>query len=250
MKKTPIDDATHVVLAHEDQDQTPPQSSTSLSAAAAGDVFASLARLSLASVGGGLVGLALQRQQERQSSTHWQQPDTDTRRKIVPRALRKGPPSPQQHRLGFSHLPRSWAISCFLFTLILEGSRLVSPASLIYQQVKEQSQQPEVRPTTTTTRAALVTADYTLGGTMAGWAAAEGQQRAASKHGMTPIRGATGRPLGTLTGLLLGTALGLTAGLVQAAVVVAEDYDNTEASLKQTNAAIPSAVDKEEKTGK
>jgi hypothetical protein len=55
--------------------------------------------------------------------------------------------------------------------------------------------------------------------------------------------------LGTFTGILLGTALGLTAGLVQAAVVAAEDYDNREAaSPTEPNTATSSATDKQEKS--
>jgi hypothetical protein len=138
-------------------------------------------------------------------------------------------------------LPRQWAFSCFLFTVLLETSRLTSPTTVLYKQfvdLKSTTNLNEERDAggdddnadnkkntligigaahkelilSTNQLALFAASDYTIGGLVAGGAAA---LRGDGSSSMS-LASRLGR------GAVVGALLGLTAGIVQAGVIWAE----------------------------
>ena len=152
-------------------------------------MFESVARVSLATVGGGWAGMAMQKKQP------------------------PNYPSGRRPRVQQGHLPRQWALSCCLFCAILETMRLTSPSTILYHQFakamrSEDTDTKDLQAPTPTiqnplTEAALVVADYTIGGLLAGGAAAV----------VRPMVG----------GVVLGTGLGAAAGILQGSILYFEE---------------------------
>jgi hypothetical protein len=117
-----------------------------------------LARVSLASVGGGLVGLSLdhkrrqQRQQQQQQPHHQYSYPASSRTTATTTAVsgnrpRQRPPlsaktaAATSLKRGAASLAKTWSVSCFLFATILETTRWISPTTVLYDFISQQQQQ-------------------------------------------------------------------------------------------------------------
>lgn len=213
-------------------------------------LWESLARVTLASVGGGLAGLAVAKQHRRRppyfnpgrGSKRKHPPiptngGTSSKPRNIPRQRPMGPPAAAAAAAQI--LPRQWALSCFLFTVLLETSRLTSPTTLIYQQylqaltnkpddanAKKRTSSSSSTNLATNQVALFVASDYTIGGLVAGGAAALRGQGSSSLSVASRLG----------SGTIIGALLGFTAGMIQAGVVWAE------AQLTQTT-KMPEATD-------
>jgi hypothetical protein len=147
---------------------------------------------------------------------------------------------------SMTNLPIMWSISCMLFTIILESSRLASPTNIIYKIIDTTKQQ---QPSTTMRsdesnfesvhddntdemkqrkqfqnlmlRTACVSfGDYTIGGTIAGLAGVVGQQyRQRLLQQQSPILPVIQNRIPTIRfGLATGLGLGIVAGTIQAII--------------------------------
>jgi hypothetical protein len=166
------------------------------------DSFQSLVRVSLAGLGGGIVGMGVekshqQRQEETRLAIH--ERHRASRGRFVPStAIAK-----TRSVATRTTLPANWTLSCSFFVLILETARRTSPTSWALQNLSDDS----ALTTNKYKEAALVsTGNYALGGMVAGLAATVARK--------TPMRWGVG----------MGLALGCVAGIVQAGVDVAELY--------------------------
>jgi uncharacterized membrane protein len=192
------------------------------------DTLESLVRITLAGFGGSVVGRAQQRQQagmvntSSSASTSSSTSSNNRRRQRPPMAAAQ---VNQINILG--NQPRTWALSCMIFALILETSRKSSPTTTLLQSVSSMDED-SVKHTAIT-----AVGDYTLGGTaaglvgaLAGWTqkarttlSANAMQLPASILSSKAGR----RPL-ILWGLGAGMSLGFVAGLFQAGVDVGNIY--------------------------
>jgi hypothetical protein len=174
------------------------------------DSFQSLTRVSLAGLGGSIVGMGLEKQQQ-QLQTNVQPLSSEISKSRHSRShyLRSNPPAATgmyRPTIAHANLPATWALSCSFFVLILETARRTSPTSLILKHFQQKESAPLHRFSIYQQRALISTGDYALGGMVAGVAATVARKM--------PIRWGTG----------MGLTLGLAAGVVQAGVDVAEMY--------------------------
>jgi hypothetical protein len=118
-----------------------------------------LARVSLASVGGGLVGLSLdhaRRQQHQQQQQQYTYPPSSSSSSSSPSSRQRPPVAAPMATEASTALKRgaslakTWSVSCFLFAAIIETTRWISPTTVLYdfmlqkrQQEEEQQQQVE-----------------------------------------------------------------------------------------------------------
>jgi hypothetical protein len=194
----PVNDATHSTVSE----------TTTLDETVFGDDFLerileSTVRVTLAGLGGTLVGRGLQEIQQKRA---WEQRDSNLHQRKVPPALVGRP------RLG-TNLPGTWALSCALFVLIVETSRRASPMTMMLQAISQDEEKPKL---SKYQRIAFVSSgDFAFGGTVAGLAATVAKK--------TPIRFGVG----------VGMGLGLAAGVFQAAVDVGELYLLEERETRQ-----------------
>jgi uncharacterized membrane protein len=189
------------------------------------DTLESLVRITLAGFGGSVIGRAQQRQQAGMattSSTSTSTSSNNRRRQRPPMAAAR---VNQINILG--NQPRTWALSCMIFALILETSRRSSPTTTLLQSVSSMDED-SVKHTAIT-----AVGDYTVGGTaaglvgaLAGWTqkarttlSANAMQLPASILSSKAGR----RPL-VLWGLGAGMSLGFVAGIFQAGVDVGNIY--------------------------
>ena len=157
---------------------TSPQSSNNDDGISWSLMMESASRITLASVGGGLAGLA---------------------------RMQRTPGQP-------THLPRSWALSCTLFALVLESCRWTSPTSRVLTALYGPEDKDRLWRVGVT-----ALGNYGLGGSVAGLAGALGQR------GKVPI----------LWGLRIGAGLGVLAGGLQAMIDMGEVYAKQQAALDQ-----------------
>jgi hypothetical protein len=200
-------------------------------------VLESLVKVTLASFGGSLVGLALQRQEDRNRRQPHQHRHSrgsaalDAARRSRPPAaagsMLPRPPPP-------SSLPGQWALSCLLFATVVEAARHASPTSRLLRRLSPPAQQPAaggegaLSSSPPDYRSAFLApvGDSAAGGAAAG--AAGGWALAARTPPPTSPAPAAAPSLLLARGwaragwgLRVGAALGLAAGLVQAAADVA-----------------------------
>mmetsp|Transcript_16856 Transcript_16856/g.31205 ORF Transcript_16856/g.31205 Transcript_16856/m.31205 type:complete len:250 (+) Transcript_16856:41-790(+) len=201
------------------QQELPKQSSFSME-----DVMESMARISLAGLGGSIVGLSLEKRFESMKVT--------TPSGMTAAARRKR--SPMNNRM-MVNLPITWGVSCMVFCSIVETSRLTSPSTIFLHAWQEwngarttEEEEKEVNaatngndtlqystPTTKTIprHATMITiADYSIGGAFAGLAGSFGR-RVHLRNSIFKLQGSQ-RFFGVLPGFLLG----LGAGCLQAAI--------------------------------
>lgn len=179
--------------------------------------FESATRITLASFGGGLVGLALERSKSQSGGV----------------GSRRGPPilKPSLSQA------KVWSLSCMMFALILETSRLSSPTSVIYKSIVEQEDDPQNFDAQLRRKGFVLVGDYTIGGAVAGLSGAMARREPPTRHkAASGSRGGgttfnhtlrrsmvqAGRPPLVLWGLRWGMGLGFAAGLFQAASEVGE----------------------------
>jgi hypothetical protein len=167
--------------------------------------------------------------------------NTNSRRSTV--TLPRRPP--QMHTTikttNMTNLPIMWSISCMLFTIILESSRLASPTNILFQIIGSQQQQLTTTVRTDPTMENDVTkqrvqpfqnlllrtgatsfGDYMIGGTIAGLAGVIGQQRQRQQQLSTHT---INNRIPTIRfGLATGFGLGVIAGTIQAVIDVSNLY--------------------------
>lgn len=165
----------------------------------------SLVRITFVGSGGSLVGLALQKQQS----------FTATPRPVV------------LANSNYKHLPMTWALSCMLFALVMETSRIVSPtSSLLTHWSSSSSKEESFYYGKYQTMAATAIGDCTVGGMVAGLAGVLGMHRQQrNRGGGGPILIAWGLGVGALLGGLLGT--------IQAGIDVGNVYLLEQQNLQQ-----------------
>jgi hypothetical protein len=144
------------------------------------------------------------------------------------------PPMKSASTSALANLPIVWSVSCMLFATILESCRLSSPTNSILQIIDTSSignsflNEKDSDPTRTNfehevQRTAITSfGDYTLGGTIAGFAGVIGQRRQQylqQGQVLTSSRIPT-----TRFGLATGFGLGIIAGTFQAAIDVSNLY--------------------------
>lgn len=195
------------------------------------DTMESLTRITLAGFGGSIVGLAQQRQQQQQQQSVSPRTDSST--------IRKRPPTAasiisQKNNLG--NQPRTWALSCMIFALILETSRRSSPTTVLLDSIRstrrsdkdDDSWNGRVQDT-----AMKAVGDYTIGGTLAGLVGAlagwtEKARTTLSARAMQVpsniLASKAGRRPFIIWGLGAGMSLGLVAGVFQAGIDVGNMY--------------------------
>ena len=177
------------------------------------DVMESMVRISLAGLGGSIVGLALEKRLENMRVT--------TAAGLTAAARRKRSPT------ASVNLPVTWAVSCTLFCMIIETCRLLSPSTMILNQIEawsgnkiplyEYTRDDKQEASTTSTRSRTIRppvvtiADYTIGGAFAGLAGSFGRQ-VQFRNAISKLQGSQ-----RLFGVGPGIALGLAAGCIQAA---------------------------------
>jgi hypothetical protein len=197
-------------------------------------VLESLVKVTLASFGGSLVGLALQRQEDRNRQNQ-RYPYRHSRGSAALEAARRGrPPAAAGSMLPrppLSSLPGQWALSCLLFAAVVEAARHASPTSRLLRRLSPPAQQPAaggegaLSSSPPDYRSAFLApvGDSAAGGAAAG--AAGGWALAARSPPQAPAAAPSlllARGWGRAGwGLRVGAALGLAAGLVQAAADVA-----------------------------
>ena len=208
-------------------DENPPEPVVSIKKGTSEDTLESLVRITLAGFGGSVVGRAQQRQQAGMATSSAASTSTSTssnnrRRQRPPMAAAQ---VNQINILG--NQPRTWALSCMIFAIILETTRRSSPTTVLLQSVSSMDED-SVKHTAIT-----AVGDYTLGGTaaglvgaLAGWTqkarttlSANAMQLPASILSSKAGR----RPL-ILWGLGAGMSLGFVAGIFQAGVDVGNIY--------------------------
>jgi hypothetical protein len=190
------------------------------------DTLESLVRITLAGFGGSLAGLAQQRQQQpgTANSTSASATSSGTSTSSNNRRRQRPPTASlllnQKNALG--NQPRTWALSCMIFALILETSRRSSPTTSLLQSVRPSDEESLSWNLRVQNTAITAIGDYTLGGTVAGLVGALSTKAMqlpasilASKAGRRPLM---------VWGLGAGMSLGLVAGLFQAGIDVGNLY--------------------------
>lgn len=190
---------------------TPP----SMDPAALERLLESSSKITLATAGGAMVGLTLERQQQLLQ----QQPGHSRRR----------PPQAMRTQVQSQQLPKTWALRCMLFTSTLETSHLTSPTTSLLQlfsawtrgETNSSTSSRELPPSWMVT-----IADFSIGGLVAGLVSAVANRR---RHS---------RQLGVTAGLVLGGV----AGAVQAALDAANRY--LEEQIPTDSIVVESSSDK------
>jgi hypothetical protein len=267
---------------HPHEPPVPPIASSSpsawSSAAELDSIWESMVKVTLASFGGSLVGLALENQR-RQHHPHPQQPlemgDRPATRRRPPTRLRQ-PPSTRvsSQRLGLysssTSLPGQWALSCLFFAMAMEASRHASPTTLLLKvasssgpvstEVGNRNHHHPVVSPTPCYRTVFLTSfgDYAIGGAVSGmaggWALASRQPPSSLSSRTAPMApmGSSShaapftRRAGLVWGLRVGLALGVAAGLVQAAVDVAGLYYDATQQHPRPATVTPSSSSQQE----
>lgn len=225
------------------------------SAAELDSIWESMVKVTLASFGGSLVGLALenQRRHHHNQDHRGDVGDRTATRRRPPTRQRQPPPtrggssSSSLPNRAAASLPGQWALSCLFFALAMEASRHASPTTLLLKMASSSGRGAVsaqeghgtgvsvLNPVTYKTVFLTSFGDYAIGGavsgTAGGWALASRQ--ASSRTATAPPTGSVSRHhqaptitrrAGLAWGLRVGAVLGVAAGVVQAAVDVAGMY--------------------------
>mmetsp|Transcript_1469 Transcript_1469/g.2026 ORF Transcript_1469/g.2026 Transcript_1469/m.2026 type:complete len:243 (-) Transcript_1469:245-973(-) len=204
--------------------------------------FESSVRISLASIGGLLVGYGLGAKKQPTSSSSFSG-GHQSNATSGPFRRHRPPTTPAVGTAPKVLMARSWGLSCFLFALILETARLVSPTKALLNQIMpsnegtEQQGQgvPKYPPSqdnlqTLIQREAITSlGDYTVGGSIAGLAGGRAWIRNApstARQGPFLVRG-----------VMAGALLGLTGGIAQAgldAIIMYEEAQQREKEQRET----------------
>jgi hypothetical protein len=155
----------------------------------------SIVRVTLAGLGGSLVGLSQEKKFESMRVVTGAASAAAARRKRSPSA-------------PMSNLPLTWAISCMTFCVIIETSRLTSPTSLVWTALGRDENSLD----TSLSAPIRTIGDYTFGGAVGGIAGSFGR----NTHLRQRLPSAMFKGPRRFFGLLPGAALGFAAGVLQA----------------------------------
>lgn len=182
------------------------------------DVMESVVRITLAGLGGSVLGLSQERKLESMRLVTGPAATAAARRKRVAVS---------------TNVPLQWAISCMAFCTLIETSRRVSPTRRLLRIVDVDLVDTSVYNTTPAT----TVSDYTLGGAVGGLAASMGRQR----HLRLPpsiMRGSK-RYFGVVPGLALGFAAGVCQAITDGSIFYLEQ--RLEESSEQASKTIQSS---------
>jgi hypothetical protein len=155
----------------------------------------SIVRVTLAGLGGSLVGLSQEKKFESMRVVTGAASAAAARRKRSPSA-------------PISNLPLTWAISCMTFCVIIETSRLTSPTSLVWTALRRDESSLD----TSLSAPIRTIGDYTFGGAVGGIAGSFGR----NTHLRQRLPSAMFKGPRRFFGLLPGMVLGFAAGVLQA----------------------------------
>jgi hypothetical protein len=155
----------------------------------------SIVRVTLAGLGGSLVGLSQEKKFESMRVVTGAASAAAARRKRSPSA-------------PISNLPLTWAISCMTFCVIIETSRLTSPTSLVWTALGRDESSLD----TSLSAPIRTIVDYTFGGAVGGIAGSFGR----NTHLRQRLPSAMFKGPRRFFGLLPGMVLGFAAGVLQA----------------------------------
>lgn len=209
----------HAVAKTTRPDTAPPLFNSTLQQRS--DMMESVVKITLAGFGGSLVGYAKQEQQKGQSPSGGVLSSPQHRR---------GRPTTMQHQPVAGLLPRQLALSCMVFTLILETCRHTSPTTSLLRLLDNSSDNNSLSHRSPIQERAIKTVgDYTIGGMLAG------------AVGVLSLRSRTTRFRQlALFGIGAGLGVGLAAGILQAGVDVSNMYlENAEQNKKRTEQKRP-----------
>lgn len=154
----------------------------------------SIVRVTLAGLGGSLVGLSQEKKFESMRVVTGAASAAAARRKRSPSA-------------PISNLPLTWAISCMTFCVIIETSRVASPTSLMWTALGRDESSLD----TSLSAPIRTIGDYTFGGAVGGIAGSFGR----NTHLRQRLPSAMFKGPRRFFGLLPGMVLGFAAGTLQ-----------------------------------
>ena len=163
----------------------------------------SVVRVTLAGLGGSIVGLS---QEKRLESMRVSPAKTALARRKRGKMM--------------SNLPLTWALSCMAFCTIIETCRLTSPSTMIVRALEPSTGFPSNSLGTNLSQPITTISDYTIGGACAGIAGSFGRNTLLRKR--LPV--AMFRGSQRFFGLVPGIALGIIAGGVQAGLDYGVQY--------------------------
>jgi hypothetical protein len=157
----------------------------------------SVVRITLAGLGGSILGLSQEHKLQSMRVVTGAAASAAARRKRVE---------------SNTNVPLQWAISCMAFCTLIETSRRLSPTKRMMETIFTNDGATTIQPSPFTT-AAWTISDYTIGGGVGGLAASMGRQTHLRKQLPPSIMSGSKRFFGVVPGL----ALGFAAGICQAA---------------------------------
>lgn len=189
------------------------------------EVMESVVRITLAGLGGSMLGLSQERKLESMRVV--------TGAAATAAARRKRAPSAQ-----LANLPLTWSVSCMAFCAIVEASRRMAPSSRIISAVFEDRSfdtngTSSSNSSSDETKSSYVSkinpriqsflgtvADFTIGGAVGGFAASMGRNTHLRKQLPSSMLRGSQRYFGVVPGL----SLGLLAGIIQASTDTGISY--------------------------
>jgi hypothetical protein len=189
------------------------------------DTLESIVRITLAGFGGSVVGLAQQRQQPGTATSSASNSTTSANNRNRQRPPMAAARVSQMSTVG--NQPRTWALSCMIFALILETSRRSSPTTAILQSASSSDEESLSFNDRMKRKAGTTIGDYAIGGTAAGLVGAlagwtQNARTMLSANAMqipaSILSSKAGRRPLLIWGLGAGMSLGLVAGFFQAGI--------------------------------
>ena len=177
------------------------------------NVMESMTRITFCGLGGTIVGLSLEKRLESLKITTAEGIAAAARRK------RGAIASSRQQSLP---LPVTWAVSCMVFCSIIEVSRLASPTTWIAKKLDSitkgtPSSFSESDSNDKSIAAAILVADHSIGGSIAGVVCSFGRRMYSRNSAVKMHR------YPRFSGLLPGLAIGVVAGTVQCGIQFGTD---------------------------
>ena len=178
----------------------------------------SFVRVTLAGLGGSLIGLSRQNTIESQRIVSGSAAAAAARRKRSPSLV------------SSNNLPLSWAISCISFCALVEGCRIYSPSKWILNQIEESQGWSLSENEIDGVSAASSVGDYTIGGAIAGVLSS----LCRNAHLRQRLPSSLLRGPQPMFGFVPGITLGFVAGILQASI----DYGESSLISLQTKSTL------------
>merc|ERR1711971_407430 len=177
------------------------------------NVMESMTRITFCGLGGTIVGLSLEKRLESMKIT--------TAEGIAAAARRKRGAIASSHQRS-PPLSVTWAVSCMVFCSIIEVSRLASPTTWIANQLDFVAKEKPSRFSRSdlndkSTAAAILVADHSIGGSLAGIVCSFGR-RMYSRNSALKMH-----TFRRFSGFLPGLAIGVAAGTIQLGIQYGTD---------------------------